>query len=225
MLEAEFFDSPEVLKLMQTLEGARAVLMLLELRNYSASAKSDGVIEAHVLRKATIHPDPDSGFELLESAGLTMRREDGARVLNWENQKTADDRQAQNEYWKIQKRHQRGNHATCPGHWQCRKGMSSKDTSKDKAEDSTPLSRKESQHKTRKGKSRQDHISDMGEVEDVTGKPGQNLDSTPSPSGGARPEPADELGDTNRAPTDSAPTRRGKKIELFDMTQGGKKIG
>lgn len=47
----------------------------------------------------------------------------------------------------------------------------------------------------------------------------------PAPGGAADFSPADELGDTNRAPTDSAPTRRGKKIELFDMTQGGKKIG
>jgi hypothetical protein len=225
-LEAEFFDESAILKLMQTLEGARAVLMLLELRTYSANAQSDGIIEGHVLRKATIHPDPDSAFELLESAGLVTVREDGARVIDWESQKTADDRHAQSEYWKLQKRHQRGNHDTCPDHWQCRKGMSSKDSSKDTGQDSHPLSHRESQHKTRKGKSSQDHISDMGEDEDVTGKPGQNLDSTPSPSGGARPEPAEKpKNGTNRAPDISAPIKRAPQvIEIIDLTQGGKKL-
>jgi hypothetical protein len=201
VLEAEFFDNPEVLKLMLTLEGARAVLMLLELRTYSASAQSDGVIEAHVLRKATIHSDPDSAFELLESAGLVMVREDGAWLLDWESQKTADERQKQNDYWKIQKRHQRGNHDTCLDYWKCRNGNVPKDTSKDSSPMSSQESTKESSLKTRKGKSRQDHISDMGEVEDVKGKPGQNLDSTPSPSGGARPEPAEEVEIEDRAPT------------------------
>lgn len=163
VLEAEFFDDPSVLKLMQTPDGARAVLMLLELRTYSASAQSDGVIESHVLRKATIHSDPEAAFKLLESAGLATRRDDGARVIDWSNQKTADDRQNQNEYWRKQKAHQRGNHEQCPDYWKCRQGMSRKDTSKDSAKDSSPMSSRESspesyresQHKTRKGKSSQ----------------------------------------------------------------------
>lgn len=191
-LEAEFFDDSAILKLMQTLEGARAVLMLLELRTYSASAKSDGVIEPHVLRKATVHPDPDSAFLLLELAGKVLKREDdGAWIVDWESQKTADDRQAQNEYWRISKRHQRGNHEQCPDHWQCRRGMSRKDTSKDKAQDTAPLSNRESQHKARKGKSSQGKSmersgSDVTEDEDAQ----ENLATPPSADAPvAAPEP------------------------------------
>ncbi|RGP48442.1 hypothetical protein AWH04_13245 [Rhodococcus erythropolis] len=207
---------------MQTLEGARAVLMLLELRTYSASAKSDGVIEPHVLRKATVHPDPDSAFLLLESAGKVLKREDdGAWIVDWESQKTADDRQAQNEYWRISKRHQRGNHEQCPDHWQCRRGMSRKDTSKDKAQDSAPLSNRESQHKARKGKSRQDKVTERSEVNEVADADAQeNLASPPSADAPvAAPEPPSPKPPSEAAPlpVDDEPLRPRTPIAEIDF--------
>ncbi|QPG90951.1 hypothetical protein [Rhodococcus qingshengii] len=137
VLESDFFDRPGILKLMQTPEGVRAILALLELRTYSANAKSDGVIPIYALRKATTHSDPDSALALLHSVGESEQLDDDEWFINWEGQKTADERSALQVKWKISKRHQRGDHADCPTTWKCRKSMSAKVSYEDKGEESS----------------------------------------------------------------------------------------
>ncbi|MFC9768008.1 hypothetical protein [Rhodococcus jostii] len=144
-LEAEFFNKSKVLKLMQTVDGERAVLVLLQLRQWSASDKSDGAIPSYVLRNATQHDDPESALALLVSVGLAVEIAEGWQI-EWKDtgQKIAEERGEQAEYWKLQKRHQRGNHETCPNHWQRRKAMSRKDKDKESSRESRPLAKNRS---------------------------------------------------------------------------------
>ena len=184
VLESEFFDKPEVLQLMQTGDGVRAVLMLLELRNWSASAQSDGVIPKYALRRATTHDDPLDGLKLLASVGLAVEAEESWSI-DWSDQKSATERAEQNEYWRLQKRHQRGNHSECPSHWQCRKHMSSRDTGKDTTQDSDTKSNRDSQHKTRQGKTKTPTVSE-GDLDEVNR---QNPSPSAPPGAGSTTEP------------------------------------
>ncbi|MBT2271004.1 hypothetical protein [Rhodococcus qingshengii] len=97
-----------------------------------------------------------------------------------------------------------------------KKGVTRKVTEKVTEDDPTgdrpPVPQSQSQRQRQK---------DSGYDEDE--KTRQASPPAPAPGGAPHPStPADELGDTNRAPTDSAPTD--DDFGIYDMTQGGKRI-
>ncbi|WP_072802978.1 hypothetical protein [Rhodococcoides yunnanense] len=124
IIEGEFFDGSNVLKLLLSDEGSRAVLCLLELRVWSTNAKTDGAIPLHALGKATRHPEPLKAIALLVEYGLAIELSADEWQIEWDAQTTSAEREEQKEGWRIKKRHQRGKHEECPETWWCRKKKS-----------------------------------------------------------------------------------------------------
>lgn len=121
-LEAEFFDGLAQVRLMDTEDGRSILLALLELRTWSAKARTDGFIPTYALRRATAHTDPEAVMARLISEGLAKKVEYGWS-LPWEesSQKSATERDEERKIWKQKKQHQRGKHDLCPTSWTCRK--------------------------------------------------------------------------------------------------------
>ncbi|MFE3986019.1 hypothetical protein ACFXPR_16185 [Nocardia tengchongensis] len=119
-LEAEFFTALPNLKLYTTPEGQQALLVLLELRTWSARGLTDGFVPAFALPQATMMKDPESALELLADAGQIEAVEDGYQI-DWSGQKTKNERESDQAEWARKKKHQRGNHSACPMTWTCRK--------------------------------------------------------------------------------------------------------
>lgn len=207
--------------------GFYYVLMAVSKRDLS-----DGLLTLREVSKeaGSIHfRGWKKSLEKLAEAGLITEITDTHIQLDWAGQTTREAVEKRSVTradgtHDIPKMHERGEHTYCrkphcdvateyaKGYDQNGKiGVTERVTSKSEKGDHPPVTQSQSQRQSQK---------DSGYDEDEKAR--QNRDSTPSPSGGARPEPADELGNTNRAPTDSAPTD--DDFGIYDMTQGGKRI-
>ncbi len=144
IIEGEFFDDANVLKLLMAEKGSRAILCLLELRVWSTNAKTDGVVPLHALRKATTHPEPLNALSLLVDNGLAVQLSEDEWQIDWTAQTTAEERADQREGWRIKKRHQRGKHDECPESWWCRKKRKDSMSPGDVPSKKSPESRGES---------------------------------------------------------------------------------
>ena len=113
MIEATHLDDPGVAELLCGDAEDRSVwAVLIELRVYSMAAGSNGRIPGKVLRRATLHPDPVRAMERLESVKLAERDGDDW-LIDWSNQKTAEEIEEQRVKGAAYKRHQRGDHKDC----------------------------------------------------------------------------------------------------------------
>ncbi|WP_040863588.1 hypothetical protein [Nocardia niigatensis] len=136
-LQAEFFTELPQLQLRSTEDGRSALLLLLELRTWSAHARTDGHVPSYALPLATLAPNRDGALELLADAGLLEVVEDGIQI-DWSGQKTKDERDAQNAQWRQRDKHKRGDHSICPMTWTCRKAKTNSAATTPVAETSAP---------------------------------------------------------------------------------------
>lgn len=120
-LEAEFFSGLAVNKLLHgSIDDLRALHLLLELRTWSADAKSDGHIPEFILSRASGQENPRALIDILVTEGLAERVEDGWQI-DWSDQKTGAARTKKEAEWKQKRAHGSGDHSLCPSTWTCRR--------------------------------------------------------------------------------------------------------
>ncbi|WP_188544188.1 hypothetical protein [Rhodococcoides trifolii] len=93
---------------------------MLELRTWSAKARTDGRIPKIALRTILSHDDPRSAVAILVDHGLAVADDDGWTIDWAPEQKTADQRERGLESGRQKAAHGRGDHSMCPDTWKCR---------------------------------------------------------------------------------------------------------